>query len=174
MRYSLTCAALLAASLAPTVLADDGCIQSPAGNWYCKPAKAISFTNFGKPGTYSRVTNMDKSSGQCQSQQTSFSGGMAPLDQEVRHQFFPLSLATNRSRYHGTSVVLCTSNSSHTTLNHPSKPNAAPSSLHLFAAATAITTTFYTLARSNSAKQKKTSTPKTKGAQPKTITASER
>ncbi|RMZ76160.1 hypothetical protein DV738_g5128, partial [Chaetothyriales sp. CBS 135597] len=87
MKFSFPIAALLAAALPNLLTLADNCIKSPEGNTYCQPVKAIRFANFGQPGTYNRVTGMDSSSGTCSSVPQSFSGGMAPLDQEVSWHF---------------------------------------------------------------------------------------
>ncbi|RMD40065.1 hypothetical protein DV735_g5053, partial [Chaetothyriales sp. CBS 134920] len=87
MKFSLPIAALLAASIPNLLTLADNCIKSPEGNSYCEPVKSILFANFGQPGIYNRVTGMDGSSGACSSVPQPFSGGMAPLDQEVSWHF---------------------------------------------------------------------------------------
>jgi len=75
-------AVLVAAALAK---ADDCAAGSTdiAGNWYCQAVDTIQYTGFGGSGTYNQITNMNSANGQCSSQPVSYSGSMAPLDEEV-------------------------------------------------------------------------------------------
>jgi len=57
--------------------------QQIAGNYYCAQVDAIAYNNVGFAGTYNQITNMDSSSCQCSSQPVSFSGPLAPLNEEV-------------------------------------------------------------------------------------------
>jgi hypothetical protein len=60
-----------------------GQCQQIAGNYYCSQTNAIKYNNVGFSGTYNQVTGMDSTSCQCSSQKVSFSGGLAPLNQDV-------------------------------------------------------------------------------------------
>jgi hypothetical protein len=83
MKFNFRDAALCVITLgATTVLAQDGCYQEK-GNLYCSAADLITYTNFGSPGSYDRVTGMDPNSKTCQTSKQSFGGGMAPFDAEV-------------------------------------------------------------------------------------------
>ncbi|RMZ90654.1 hypothetical protein DV736_g2102, partial [Chaetothyriales sp. CBS 134916] len=87
MKSSFTITALLAASIPSLLVLADNCTTSPEGNVYCQPVKSVFFADFGQPGSYNRVTSMDNSSGVCSSVPQSYSGGMAPMDQEVSWHF---------------------------------------------------------------------------------------
>lgn len=80
MKFSI---AILVA-LATTVQA--GCSQV-AGNYYCSPTKKVTFSNVGFSGSYSDVTGMDETTGQCSSTSLSFNGNLAPLDEELSVHF---------------------------------------------------------------------------------------
>jgi len=54
-----------------------------AGNWYCQAVDTIQYTGFGGSGSYNQITNMNSANGQCSSKPVSYSGSMAPLDEEV-------------------------------------------------------------------------------------------
>lgn len=55
------------------------------GNWYCSMVKAITYNGVsGGENKYNKITSMDGDSGSCQSTPFSYSGSMAPLDEEVR------------------------------------------------------------------------------------------
>ena len=54
-----------------------------SGNWFCQPVQAIQYSNVGSPGSYQQITNMNSQTGSCQSQTKSYSGPLAPLDEEV-------------------------------------------------------------------------------------------
>jgi hypothetical protein len=58
-----------------------GAPQEINGNWYCQAVKSITYSNFSTPGTYQKVTTM--ASGVCGSTPQSYSGAMAPMDEEV-------------------------------------------------------------------------------------------
>jgi hypothetical protein len=60
--------------------------QEIAGNYYCDQTDAITYKNVGFSGTYDQVTSMDTSPCLCSSNPTSFSGGLAPLNDEVNPQ----------------------------------------------------------------------------------------
>jgi hypothetical protein len=53
------------------------------GNWYCSAVEAITYANFGKAGSYNKITNID--GGKCTSEQFHYSGALAPLNEEVRN-----------------------------------------------------------------------------------------
>ena len=55
------------------------------GNWYCQAVNAISYTNFGTPGQYKKVTSFDEGAGSCSSISTDYAGGISPMDEEVSH-----------------------------------------------------------------------------------------
>jgi hypothetical protein len=83
MKYALTTSSFLAFAGSTAVLAQDNNCYEEKGNWYCSEVQAISYSNFGTPGQYHKVTNMG-SSGECDFGPESYSGGMAPMDGEVR------------------------------------------------------------------------------------------
>ncbi|EXJ56984.1 hypothetical protein A1O7_07328 [Cladophialophora yegresii CBS 114405] len=86
MKYTLTTSSLLALASSAAVLAQDNNCYEEKGNWYCSEVQAISYSNFGTPGQYQKVTNMG-SSGECDLGPQSYSGGMAPMDGEVSWHF---------------------------------------------------------------------------------------
>lgn len=53
------------------------------GNWYCEMVKALSYNGVGGDNKYNKITKMDPNSGSCESTPFSYSGKMAPLDEEV-------------------------------------------------------------------------------------------
>lgn len=57
------------------------------GNYYCNEVDAVVYENVGYSGSYSDVTNMDETSGQCSSSTKSFSGSNSPLDEELSVHF---------------------------------------------------------------------------------------
>ena len=54
-----------------------------SGNWFCQPVQAIQYSNVGSSGSYQQVINMNSQTDSCQSQTKSYSGPLAPLDEEV-------------------------------------------------------------------------------------------
>ncbi|KPI45163.1 Protein TOS1 [Cyphellophora attinorum] len=81
--------ALVAAALTPAIAStanSQGCIEEN-GNWYCQQTNAITYSNFGQAGAYSKITAMDSESGTCSSQRQTYKGGLAPLDDEVSWHF---------------------------------------------------------------------------------------
>jgi len=91
MNYFYTAAALLAATASADLCAHGSTDDN--GNWYCQQVNAISYTNVGGSNQYNRVTNMDSNSGACSSTPQSYSGSLAPLDEEVSMHFRgPLNL----------------------------------------------------------------------------------
>ncbi|CCK68067.1 Tos1p KNAG_0A03880 [Huiozyma naganishii CBS 8797] len=75
----------LLAGLAKLVAAD--CSLSNDGNYYCATTNAIIYSNVGVSATYNDVTLMDETTCACSSQQVSFSGSLAPLDEELSVHF---------------------------------------------------------------------------------------
>jgi hypothetical protein len=57
-----------------------------AGNYYCSEVQQIIYNNLGFSGTYNAVTSFN-SDGQCSSTPQSFSGSLAPLDEELSFHF---------------------------------------------------------------------------------------
>ncbi|KAI9776485.1 MAG: target of Sbf [Candelina submexicana] len=96
MRSLITAGAVIAASISGTTA--DLCYSGPGGasiaqnippsnpNWYCAPVKAITYQGVGTSGSYKKVTSMTEE-GQCQFADHAFSGGMAPLSEEVSIHF---------------------------------------------------------------------------------------
>jgi hypothetical protein len=68
------------------------------GNWYCQAVNAISYTNFGTPGQYNKVTSFNEGAGSCSSVSTDYAGGISPMDEEVsdapKFLFYDLELTT--------------------------------------------------------------------------------
>jgi hypothetical protein len=68
-------------------VAADLCAMGPKqelnGNWFCQPVKAIQYSNVGSSGSYRQITDMSSQTGSCQYKMKSFSGPLAPLDEEV-------------------------------------------------------------------------------------------
>ncbi|CCE65504.1 hypothetical protein TPHA_0L01490 [Tetrapisispora phaffii CBS 4417] len=58
-----------------------------AGNYYCSNTNAIVYSNVGYSGSYKDVTSMDESSCICNQASTSFSGSLAPLNEELSVHF---------------------------------------------------------------------------------------
>ncbi|QLL34751.1 hypothetical protein HG536_0H01260 [Torulaspora globosa] len=77
---------LCAASLTALSVAQAGCVMS-GGNYYCSETDAVVFSNVGYSGSYKDVTSMDESSGVCLQDTVSFSGSLAPLDEELSVHF---------------------------------------------------------------------------------------
>ncbi len=83
LRKFLAVAAVLSAAI--VVVGADFCAKGRVeiqGNWFCQPVDAITYSNVGTAGTYNDVTDM-ASDGTCSSTPESFSGPIAPLDEEV-------------------------------------------------------------------------------------------
>lgn len=80
------------ATLALALRAKAQSCQNIGGNYYCEETSAITFANVGFSGTYNQITNMDSSSCQCASQPISFSGSLAPLNNEVFSMTFMMDL----------------------------------------------------------------------------------
>lgn len=83
MKHFIAAAAVSLAATVATVAAQactPGTAQNISGNWYCQAVNAISYTNFGTPGTYNKVVDMANG---CQFAAQSYGGGISPLDEEV-------------------------------------------------------------------------------------------
>lgn len=63
-------------------LARSACTEI-SGNWYCNQVNAITYDNFGGSGTYNRVSYMSDSNGECNFTTYSYSGAIAPFDEEL-------------------------------------------------------------------------------------------
>lgn len=86
MKYFLTGAALLAATVNAANkrdLCSEGSTDDD-GNYYCQKVTGISYTDVGGSGTYDQITYMDSDDGSCSSDSYSYSGSLAPFDEEVR------------------------------------------------------------------------------------------
>lgn len=84
--FIATGAAVLAAITIPTAVIADECSKGDSeigGNWYCQAVTTVQYTNLGTSGTYDKVTNMDSTTGSCSSSSYSYSGNIAPLNEEV-------------------------------------------------------------------------------------------
>jgi Glycine-rich protein domain (DUF2403) len=83
MKSALAAAALFSATISSAVAqaCAPGTAQEISGNWYCQAVNAISYTNFGLPGSYNKVTSMVD--GSCGSTPQSYAGGISPMDEEV-------------------------------------------------------------------------------------------
>lgn len=53
-------------------------------NWYCSAVDSISYTNFPGTGYYNKVTKMNAASRRCETVKYTYSGSLAPLNEEVR------------------------------------------------------------------------------------------
>ncbi|KAG0651197.1 Allergen Asp [Hyphodiscus hymeniophilus] len=88
MRFSLTLVAIMAA-LAAVPVTGDLCSKGSVeidGNWYCQAVTSITYTNVGTAGSYNEVVDM-ASDGVCSSVPHSFSGPIAPFNEEVSLHF---------------------------------------------------------------------------------------
>lgn len=79
MKKSLAAVSLLAAAVGAQ---DADCVDDD-GNWFCLPVRAITYTSVGGSGTYNRVISMDSDNGVCSNEPYSYSGSIAPLNEEV-------------------------------------------------------------------------------------------
>ncbi|BFZ63564.1 target of Sbf [Saitoella coloradoensis] len=75
-----------AAFLSALVGVNADCSQI-SGNYYCDAVSAIEYQNIGFSGSYQQVTAMDTSSCTCTSQTKSFSGSLAPVNEELSLHF---------------------------------------------------------------------------------------
>lgn len=78
--------AMMMMTMMTTIVSGSGgtCVES-GGNWYCRNVQAITYSNFGKEGSYEKVMDMDG----CKTVKHEYSGSLAPLDQEVSHPTLP-------------------------------------------------------------------------------------
>lgn len=76
--------AAAAASLFCTTSAQ--CVESN-GNWYCNQVDSISYLNFGKAGSYNRVSYMNPTGAVCNFSPQAYSGPLSPFDEEVSLHF---------------------------------------------------------------------------------------
>ncbi|KAL1960780.1 hypothetical protein VTO42DRAFT_6610 [Malbranchea cinnamomea] len=87
MHLSLAVGAMLAASI--SAVSANSCISGTAqnlgGNWYCSAVESIKYTNFGSSGTYNEITSIN--GGSCTSKPRSYSGPLAPLNEEHSFHF---------------------------------------------------------------------------------------
>lgn len=81
MKFSIAAMVAFAASAVSAGCTNDG------GNWYCSATEKVIFKNVGFSGSYQDVTSMDDQSGQCTQLSKSFSGNLAPLDEELSVHF---------------------------------------------------------------------------------------
>lgn len=83
MKNLLATSAVAAITIATT--SSQACASGSAyelsGNWYCQPVNAISYTNFGTPGSYNKITSFSEAG--CSSVDTDYAGGISPMDEEV-------------------------------------------------------------------------------------------
>ncbi|KAH6657847.1 putative TOS1-like glycosyl hydrolase-domain-containing protein [Truncatella angustata] len=66
---------------AATVRATD-CAED-SGNWYCEAVSLITYTGLDISGSYRQVTNMDSTTGDCTFSNKTYSGSIAPFDEEL-------------------------------------------------------------------------------------------
>ncbi len=57
------------------------------GTYYCSEASVIKYESIGFSGSYDKISSMDDSSCSCSSSSYSFSGNLAPLDEELSVHF---------------------------------------------------------------------------------------
>ncbi|KFY27221.1 hypothetical protein V493_03637, partial [Pseudogymnoascus sp. VKM F-4281 (FW-2241)] len=88
MHFTTRIASLILAFAASSAVADQCGAGSTldGGNYFCQLVEAIQYSNVGHTGTYNKVTSMG-SDGKCASAPTSYSGSLAPLDEEVSLHF---------------------------------------------------------------------------------------
>lgn len=78
--------ALAAAGAGLVGTASAACTQI-GGNWYCNLVDSITYTNFGKAGSYNRVSYMNPTGAVCNFSPTTYSGPLSPFDEEVSLHF---------------------------------------------------------------------------------------
>lgn len=87
MRAFIWVAVAVAARMTNSKVDAQACAAGTAkeikGNWYCSQVKAITYSDFPGTGSYNKVTKMDANSGECESENYSYSGSLAPLNEEV-------------------------------------------------------------------------------------------
>lgn len=88
MHFTMRIASLILAFGASSAVADQCASGSTldAGNYFCQLVEAIQYSNVGSSGSYNKVTSMG-SDGTCASSAVSYSGSLAPLDEEVSLHF---------------------------------------------------------------------------------------
>ncbi|KAF2088235.1 hypothetical protein K490DRAFT_23415, partial [Saccharata proteae CBS 121410] len=96
MRNFVTTGAVVAALASSAAAMTNGCTdgaEDASGNWYCEPAVTkIKYTGVGGTGSYQKVTNIDSSEA-CTYETQSYSGSLAPYDEEIAIVFRgPLNL----------------------------------------------------------------------------------
>ncbi|KAK9485299.1 putative TOS1-like glycosyl hydrolase-domain-containing protein [Lipomyces starkeyi] len=74
----------LTVALGASLAAASSCSQI-SGNYYCNPVTAVAYENVGFSGSYDEVTSMDDCS--CSTSPTSFSGSLAPMNQDISLHF---------------------------------------------------------------------------------------
>ncbi|OBT56948.1 hypothetical protein VE04_03192 [Pseudogymnoascus sp. 24MN13] len=81
-------ASLILAFAASSAVADQCASGSTldGGNYFCQLVDAIQYSNVGHAGAYNKVTSMG-SDGKCATTPVSYSGSLAPLDEEVSLHF---------------------------------------------------------------------------------------
>lgn len=104
MKFSTSILYTIATALFSASTVTAGC-DYIGGNYYCNSVSAIQYQNLGFQGSYNDVTNMDETSCECSSEVFSFSGTMAPLDEELSVHFRgPIKLAQFGVYYPASSV----------------------------------------------------------------------
>ena len=85
MRSLLAAGAAIAMSMSGVVATDCSSPSSEkiTGNTYCASVDKITYQGVGGTGSYNKITNMDPKSGSCSSVPFSYSGSLAPLNEEV-------------------------------------------------------------------------------------------
>jgi hypothetical protein len=58
--------------------------QNIGGNYYCGSTNAVTYDNVGFSGTFNSITSMNTDGCTCQSAPQAFSGGLAPMNDEVQ------------------------------------------------------------------------------------------
>lgn len=86
MRFSNTLSAITLAAISAGNVVNADCTLS-GGNYYCSETDAVVYSNVGYSGTYQDVTSMDETSCACSQDSYSFSGTLAPLDEELSVHF---------------------------------------------------------------------------------------
>ncbi|EON62098.1 hypothetical protein W97_01317 [Coniosporium apollinis CBS 100218] len=88
MRNVVAAGAVIAATLSGA--AADLCASGSeliGGNWYCQAVQKITYQGVGGSGKYNKITKMDPVSGACSSAPFSYSGSLAPLNEELSLHF---------------------------------------------------------------------------------------
>lgn len=81
-----TVASIAATLLSSTFVEADGGCQFIAGNNYCNAVNLVNYNNIGFKGSYNRVTSFNDD-GSCSSESQSFSGNLAPLNEDISVHF---------------------------------------------------------------------------------------